>query len=216
MRRIALIAIAALSVAACSNESTSPAASTLALSEAGAFGTAMTLAGGYDASLYQTRLYNALPDDLKLTDAQRESIRVLVSAFEQSTKADREALGAVLREARQAAEAGKTRQEVEAILRKGADQRRRLAEAESRLRKDIEGVLTVEQRAWIAAHAPKACRADNFPPLSDAQKAQIRALETAFQESNKADLASVKAVVEEARAAAQAGKSREEVAKILE
>lgn len=215
MRRIAVIAAAVLSLAACSGDTTSPAAPDMTLLEAGAFGTALTTLGGYDADIYQNRLANGLPDELKLTSDQQAKIKSLVEAFVQSTRADREALGAILREARQAVEAKKTRAEVQVILAKGADIRRRLAAAEAKLKADIDAVLTAEQRAWIAAHSPRTCRADRFPPLSDAQKAQIRALETAFQQSNKADLDLVKATFEEARAAVEAGKSREDVAKIL-
>lgn len=216
MRRTFLIAVAALSLAACSGESTSPGTTDLTLLDAGAFGTALTSTGGYDAGIYQDRLVNALPDELKLSDAQRATIKSLVEAFQQATRADREALGAILREARQAIEARKGRAEVEAILAKGLEIRRRLAAAEAKLKADIDAVLTPEQRAWIEAHSPKTCRADRFPPLSDAQKAQIRALEVAFQEQNHADLALVKSVLEEAHAAVAAGKSREEVTQILQ
>lgn len=214
MRRNALITIAALSLAACSNDSTGPSSSDLAI-DAGAFGTAFTVAGGYDAAIYQERLANALPDEIKLSDDQRAKIRALIQAFESSTKADREALGAIIQQARQAAAAGKSREEVNAILRTGADMRARLAAAEARLKADIDAVLTPEQRAWIASHSPRSCRADRFPPLTDAQKAQILALEAAFHQNNKADLETIKAVIEEARAAVQAGKSREEIAAIL-
>jgi Spy/CpxP family protein refolding chaperone len=215
MRRSTLVTIAALWLAACSGETTAPT-DRPSLAEAGAFGTALTLAGGYDAETYQNRLGNALPDELELSDEQRAKIKSLVQAFEQATRADREALGAVLREARSAVEARKPRAEVEAILAKGADIRKRLASAESKLKSDIDGVLTAEQRAWIASHSPKACRADKFPPLSDAQKAQIRALETAFQEKNKADLDAVKKALDDAQAAIRSGSSRADAAKILE
>jgi Spy/CpxP family protein refolding chaperone len=214
MRRTALIAAAVLSLAACS-DATSPSGPDLTLLEAGAYGTALTSLGGYDADLYQNRLANALPDELKLTSEQQAKIKALVEAFVQATRADREALGAILREARQAAQAGKSRTEIEAILAKGADIRRRLSAAEAKLKADIDAVLTPEQRAWIAAHSPRTCRADRFPPLTDAQKAQIRALEMTFQQNNKADLDLVRATFEEAHAAIQAGKSREEVAQII-
>jgi Spy/CpxP family protein refolding chaperone len=214
MRRTLLIAVAALSLA-CSGESTSPGTTDLSLFEAGAFGTALTSAGGYDAGIYQDRLINALPDELKLTDAQKAQIRALVEAFQQATRADREALLVILHEAKRAIAAGKSRAEVGAILAKGDDIRRRLAAAEAKLKSDIDAVLTPEQRAWIEAHSPKACRANMFPPLTDAQKAQIRALEVAFQQQNSADLALVKSVLEEAQAAMRAGKSREEIAAIL-
>jgi len=215
MRRIALIAAAVLSLAACSGETTSPNTPDITLLEGGAFGTALTTLGGYDADIYQGRLANALPDELKLTSDQQAKIRSLVEAFVQSTRADREALGAILREAHQAMEAKKPRAEVEAILAKGAAIRQRLRAAEEKLKADIDAVLTAEQRAWIAAHSPRACRADRFPPLTEAQKTQIRALETAFQQSNKADLDLVRATLEEARAAVLAGKPPEDVAKIL-
>jgi Spy/CpxP family protein refolding chaperone len=214
MRRTALIAAAVLSLAACS-DATSPSGPDLTLLEAGAYGTALTSLGGYDADLYQNRLANALPDELKLTSEQQAKIKALVEAFVQATRADREALGAILREARQAAQAGKSRTEIEVILAKGADIRRRLSAAEAKLKADIDAVLTPEQRTWIAAHSPRTCRADRFPPLTDAQKAQIRALEMTFQQNNKADLDLVRATFEEAHAAIQAGKSREEVAQII-
>ena len=216
MRTFALIAAAVFSLAACSNDTTSPQSGDFTIADAGAFGTALTVAGGYDAETYQNRLINGLPDELRLTDDQRAQIRALVDAFQQSTKADREALGAILREAHQAIEAKKSRTEVQAILARGDDIRRRLSAAEAKLKSDIDAVLTPEQRAWIAAHSPRACRADQFPPLTDAQKAQIKSLETAFQTANKADLDAVKAVLDEAQAAIRAGKSRDEVAAILQ
>jgi Spy/CpxP family protein refolding chaperone len=187
----------------------------MSLIEAGAFGTALTSMGGYDADTYQNRLVNALPDELKLTTEQQAKIMALVDTFMLSTKADREALGAILREAHQAAQAGKSRADIQAILEKGADIRRRLSAAEAKLKSDIDAVLTAEQRAWLAAHTPRGCRPDRFPPLSDAQKAQIHALEIAFQQDNKADLELVRQTLDEAHAAIRAGKSREQVAMIL-
>lgn len=214
MRRIICLTIAALSLAACSRESTGPQSDLLA--EAGVFGGALTVAGGYEAGLYNDRLLNALPDELKLTAEQQAKIRALVQAFEATTKSDRDALAAILREARQAAGAGKSRAEITAILGRGADIRSRLMAAESKLKSDIDAVLTAEQRAWIASHSPRSCRPDQFPALTDAQKNQIRALEAAFRATNSADLETVKSVLEEVKAAIQAGKSRAEVATIFQ
>jgi Spy/CpxP family protein refolding chaperone len=214
MRRLAIAALAALSLAACSNDTTSPDAADLAIDET-MFGTALTLNGGYDAGLYRDRLVNALPDSIKLTDEQKQQIRALVDAFETATKADREALAAILREAQQAIRDHKTREEIRAILSKGAPYRDRLHAAERKLIADIDALLTPAQRAWIQAHKPQRCDPSRFPPLTDAQKAAIRALESAFQENNKADLDSLKSILDEARAAAQAGKTREEIAAIL-
>ena len=216
MRRLAWFAAAALALTACSSDTTSPDNSELTFLEAGVFGTALTTTGGYDPQVYQDRLINGLPDELKLSDAQKAQIRSLVEAFQQATKADREALGAILRAAHQAIEAKKPRSEVQAILAGGAPIAARLAAAEAKLKSDIDAVLTPEQRAWIAAHAPVACRPDRFPPLTDTQKAQIHALELAFQTQNKADLDAVKAVLDEAAAAIRAGKSHDEVSAILE
>ena len=52
--------------------------------------------------------------------------------------------------------------------------------------------------------------------LSDAQKASIEALRTAFEAANKADLAALEAIRKEAAEAIKAGKPREDVRKILE
>lgn len=214
MRRIALMALVAISLGACSNDSTAPDQLDLSL-EAGAFGTAITMNGGYEAGLFQERLINGLPDQIKLSDEQRSSIRSLVQAFEAATKDDRQALGAILKQAREAGAAGKSRTEVQAILRTGAASRERLGAAERKLVGDIEAVLTEEQRAWIRAHRPAACRAENFPPLSDAQKASIHSLEVAFRESNKSDLEVMRSVMDEVRTAVRNGGSPAEIAAIM-
>jgi hypothetical protein len=60
-------------------------------------------------------------------------------------------------------------------------------------------VLTPGQLAWLTAHEPQKCKPGSFPPLSDAQKAQIKALEQAFQTNNKADLDAVKAALDSAK-----------------
>lgn len=216
MRRLAWTVAAALALTACSGDTTSPDIDDLTPLGAGTFGTALTTAGGYEAGVYQDRLINALPDELKLTDAQKSAIKSLVEAFQQATRADREALRAILREAHQAIEAKKPRSEVQAILAKGLPIAARLAQAEAKLKSDIDALLTPEQRAWIEAHSPRGCRPDLFPPLTEAQKAQIHALEVAFQTQNKVDLDAVKAILDEAAAAIKAGKSRDEVAAILE
>lgn len=208
MRRIAIVTFAALSLAACSSDSTAPESPDLAF-DAALTGSALTVIGGYEAEIYQSRLFNALPDSLKLSADQEARIKALVAAFEAATKADREALNAILRAAGNGGRP--TREAMREALAKAAPIIARLQAAGSKLKADIDAVLTAEQRAWIAANAPKRCRPDQFPALSEAQKAQIRALERAFQETNKADLDAVKAAFEEAR-----GKSRDEAARILE
>lgn len=213
MRRLLLSCIAAVSLAACSSETTAPA-DDLAI-DASLFGTALTQAGGYDARLYQARLFNALPDEIALSDEQEGKIRSFVEEFIAATKSDREALGDILKQARDAARAGKSRAEVHAILEQGATLRRRLHDAEKELVANIGSVLTAEQKAWLSAHRPERCDASRFPPLTDAQKAQIQALENSFRENNKADLDAMRAVMNEAREAIRAGRSREEIATII-
>jgi Spy/CpxP family protein refolding chaperone len=213
IRKRTIAFIAAFGLAACSSETTAPAGD-IVIDES-ISGTALTLNGGYDAVLYQDRLINALPDDLKLTDEQKTKIRALVDAFQASTKSDRDALAAIVAEARKAVRDGKGRGEVRRILERADPIRDRLAAAERKLMADIDAILTPEQRAWIHDHKPQRCRPDRFPPLSEAQKAQIHALEQAFRDQNKSDLDSLKTILDEARAAAEAGKSRTEIAAIL-
>jgi Spy/CpxP family protein refolding chaperone len=205
--------MAAVSLAACSSEPTVPA-NDLAI-DAGLFGTALTQTGGYDARLYQDRLFNALPDEIALSDDQRAKIQSFVAAFVEATKADRAALGKILVEARAAARAGKPPAEVRTILEQGATLRKRLHDAEKELVADIQSVLTAEQKAWLTAHRPERCEPSRFPPLTDAQKAQIQALEQSFRDSNKADLDAMRAIMEEVRAAVASGKSRDEIAAIV-
>jgi Spy/CpxP family protein refolding chaperone len=199
MRRIVFITLAAAGLAACSIETTTPNPSDLSV-DAGAFGTALTIAGGYEPELYQDRLTNGLPDSLKLTADQEAQIKALITAFNAATKADHDAIEAILKQAR---ELGKGRtngaDSAAKILLKGSEIMKRLAAAQAKLKADIGAVLTPEQRAWLAAHEPKNCRPEKFPALSDAQKAQIKALEDAFQTNNKADLDAVKAALDSAR-----------------
>lgn len=211
MRRIVFIALAAAGLAACSTDrTTAPTTSDLTI-DAGAYGTALTVAGGYEPDLYQDRLTNGLPDSIKLTSDQQAKIKALIDAFKSSTKADHDALEALLRNAR---DLGRNRttgaDSVAKLLAKGAEVTQRLAAAQAKLKADIDAILTPEQRAWLAAHEPKNCKPTHFPPLTDAQKAQIKALEDAFQANNKADLDAVKAALDSAR-----GKTKAEREAIL-
>jgi Spy/CpxP family protein refolding chaperone len=212
MRSKAVLLLSALAVAACSNDSTAPDPDLNPTDIAiGAFGTALTTTGAYDADLYQLRLANGLPDELKLTDAQKAQIKSLVDAYLAATRADRQALTAIIQEAIEAIKANKSREEVRAIIARGAPIHDRLVAAEAALKAAIDAVLTPEQRAWLAAHRPQRCDPSKFPPLTDAQKAQIRALETAFVDNNRADLEAVRNAFEQARHA----QSREEATQIL-
>jgi P pilus assembly/Cpx signaling pathway, periplasmic inhibitor/zinc-resistance associated protein len=200
MRRIAFITLAAAALVACSTESTTAPNTSDPTVGAGAYGTAFTVAGGYEPDLYQDRLTNGLPDSLKLTSDQQAKIKALIDAFNASTKADHDALAGLLGKARDLSK-GKTTgaDSVAKLLAKGAEITARLAAAQAKLKADIDAVLTADQRAWLASHEPKNCKPGSFAPLTDAQKAQIKALEQAFQTNNKADLDAVKAALDSAK-----------------
>jgi Spy/CpxP family protein refolding chaperone len=154
-----------------------------------------------------------LPHALALTEAQRAQIQALLEQFAASTEADREALAKIGREAREAARTGKSREEVRAILARGATVRERLHAAEAKLRADVAQVLTAEQRAWLDGQERGRCTP---VPLSEEQRIRISALVAAYQEANAADFAAVRAALAEARQAHRSGASREDIAQILE
>jgi Spy/CpxP family protein refolding chaperone len=211
MRRIVFITLAAAAIAACSNETTAPDTADLS-NDAGAYGTAFTVAGGFEPDLYQDRLTNGLPDSIALTADQKTKIKALVDAFQTSTKADHQALDALLKSIHQLNRPHSTTgaDSVGKLLTKAAEITQRLAAAQAKLKSDIDAILTPAQIAWLASHEPKNCKPARFPPLSDAQKAQIKALEDAFQTNNKADLDAVKAALDSAK-----GKTKEEREAIL-
>lgn len=218
MRKIAFLSLVVATLVACSNDTTAPASSDQQVTDfsISAFGTALTSVGGYDADLYQLRLFHALPDDIKLTPDQEAKIKALVDAYKKDTKADNEALNAILRQAREAVTARKTGDEVKAILDKGAPIVARLAAAAADLKTKIDAILTAEQRAWLASHAPKKCEKGKFPPLTDAQKAQMKAYEEAFEQANKADVATVKAGMDQIKSAIAASKGPADIQAILD
>jgi hypothetical protein len=156
-----------------------------------------------------------LPPELALSAEQKAAIAALHEAFKAAAAADVAALRAIEAEARAARHAGKSREEIHAILERGRPILERLAQAFAALQAAIWQVYTPEQRAWIEAHRPRPCGPDGPPPLSEAQLQQIRALQTAFVEAVKPDLELIKQVVAQAHEAARAGATREEIAAIL-
>ena len=217
MRRIVLVSLVAAAVVACSSDTTAPTNTDLIADfETASYGTVFTVAGGYDEDLYQLRLGNGLPDELKLTPEQEEKIGALVKAFKEANKADQDALRAIIREARQAKEDGKSDAEIKAILDKGTPIAAKLAAAAANLKTDIDAILTAEQRAWLASHEPKNCNKNRFPPLTDEQKTKIKEFEAAFKETSKADLRTVMTALKEIKNAALAGGSAADIQKILD
>jgi Spy/CpxP family protein refolding chaperone len=213
MRKMLFTLLAAVTLAACNDDSVRPTddESLLLLDDAAvlAYG-AMDMA--HPGSHYIARLHR-LPDHLKLTTEQQSLIRALLQAFAETTKADREALAAVMQRARAAIQAGQSRDEVRAILAEGDPIRRRLHEAEQNLHSQIEAVLTAEQKAWLAANGPARCR--DFA-LTEPQKTEITGLIAAFNQANLGDIETVRQTFQAARAAHQNGASREEIRAILE
>lgn len=209
MKTFSLVLFLALSVAACSEDTTAPGNDSLEFDELAD----MSLSASF-VSDPGTRIIPILrfPDSLKLTTAQETQIKALYEQFRHATKAEREALAAIMKQAREAAHAGKSREEVRAILAQGDPIRVRLEAAEKKLHNDILAVLTAEQKAWLQSHHPKHC---NAPPLTEAQRTQIAALIASFEQANKTDLEAIKKAHEDARAAAKAGATREQIHAIL-
>ena len=85
----------------------------------------------------------------KLNDDQVKQIRALEDQFYTSVKSDLELIRSIATEAKQAREAGKSRDEVATILARAIEPQRRVANAERKLQADILALLTPEQRrAW--------------------------------------------------------------------
>jgi Spy/CpxP family protein refolding chaperone len=155
-----------------------------------------------------------LPDALRLTVEQKAAIVALHDVFMAANAADVAALRAVEAEAKAAIKAGKSRDEVRAILAKGDTIRARLDAAFKKLQADIWAVYTPDQRAWIDTHRPRNC-GSAAAKLTDDQVKQIRVLEEQFYTTVKPDLETIRSIAAEAKQAREAGKSREEVAAIL-
>lgn len=155
------------------------------------------------------------PDELRLTTEQKAAIAGLHEAFKASTAADVAELRAIEAEARAAANAGASRDDIRAILARGGPILARLGAAFAALQDAILEIYTPEQRAWIAAHRPKPCGPGGPPKLTDEQIQQIRALQQAFMEAVKDDIAIIRRVTAAAHKAAAEGASRERVAEIL-
>ena len=117
-----------------------------------------------------------LPRELQLTAEQKAAIAALHEAFMKATAADIAALRAIEREAHEAKAAGKTREEIRAILARAIPIQARLEAAFAKLRSDIWAVYTPEQRAWIESHKPRAC-GPAAVKLTEEQAKQIRALQ---------------------------------------
>lgn len=212
MKKAVLAFAAALAVAACSNDAVAPLTADLDLTEASELAFAGTFVA--DPDRQQNFPPGArFPEELKLTEAQQAQIKALTEAFAQATREAREALKAIMQEARAAHEAGKSQEEIRAILQRGHAIRHALHAAERKLHEQIMGVLTAEQRAWLEQNKPRPC---NAPQLTEEQRTQISGLIAAFAEANKADMEAIKAAMKQARDAHKNGATQEQIRAILE
>jgi Spy/CpxP family protein refolding chaperone len=94
------------------------------------------------------------PDSLKLTAAQETQIKALRDAFKTANAVDLAALDAIHAKASAAMKAGKSRDEVRAILETAKPILDRLKPKFDALETATQAALTAAQKAWITAHKP--------------------------------------------------------------
>ena len=214
MKRLPLLLLTALTLGACSSDSTSP--TSLAASNADGIDLLQGMDVSSTAALDRSGIGSSeLPDNLKLTADQKAQIAALHEAFQVAMKADLAAVKAIEEELRAARAAGKSREELAAILAKAQPYLTRLRAAFARLQADIWKVYTPAQQAWITSRIVATCRAAGEIKLTEAQVQQIRALREAFEASIKVQVELIRQVHLEAEAARKAGKSGEEIRLIL-
>jgi len=210
VRRIAACSLLVV-FAACDRDITAPDDLLRELFDDGA-SLVFDAAGVQDHGYYLAGLHR-LPGDLALSEDQAAAIHAAIDAFRAATQADREALAALHLEARQAHEAGASREEVLAILAQGAPIRERIEAAQAELLATVLAILTPAQKEWLETDRPHRCEHDG---LTAEQRDQIAALIAAYEEANRADIEAVREAIEAAHAAQRAGASRAEIHAILE
>jgi Spy/CpxP family protein refolding chaperone len=154
-----------------------------------------------------------LPDDLQLTAEQKAAIAALHEAFQAEHADEVAALRALEEQIKAKRRAGAPREEIHALYEQARPILEGLAADFAKLQEDIWAVYTPAQREWIESHKPKVCVRP--PRLTDEQIAKIRALQQAFHESIKDELAAIKEAHQKAREAKAAGASAEEIRAIL-
>ncbi len=96
--------------------------------------------------------FHRLPDTLRLSAEQIDSIRTLRQAFRAEHQSSLDSLRAVFLRARAARLEGATREEVHAILMEGREIARALHPYVVELHRAVWAVLTPAQRAWLLEH----------------------------------------------------------------
>ena len=92
------------------------------------------------------------PDALRLTDEQKAAIKALHDAFYAAHKPQFDQLQTIRDEARAAIQAGKTREDVRAIMAKAHVIMEAMKPDFEALRAAVAAILTPEQQAWAAEH----------------------------------------------------------------
>ena len=78
----------------------------------------------------------------------------------------------------------------------------------------VAAAVTLSQAKAVEISVSKKCKTGSFPPLTDAQKAQMAAYQAAYDAAVQADLQAVKTGSENLRLAIRAGASRAEVPRL--
>jgi Spy/CpxP family protein refolding chaperone len=215
---VTLLALGTLGLfGACSNDAAGPGddldlVASFALNGGFAYGVEGGLPG---RGLPELRRLDMLPDDIALTSAQESQISALLEAFQTEYQDELDALNEIHERAHAARTNGATREAVHDILEEGDTIRDELMEPLADLRDAINAVLTEAQKTWLLQRQYRRCDPASATPLTEAQQAQIEALREAFNTANQADLAAVKAAMDQAHEARRAGKSQTEIAAIL-
>lgn len=106
-----------------------------------------------------------IPDSLKLTAAQEAAIKALHDAFAAAHKAQFDQLKAIRDEALAAIKAGKTRDDVRAILEKGKPIMDAMKADFDALRAAVAALLTPAQKAWAGSHQRMGGGPMGGPPI---------------------------------------------------
>jgi Spy/CpxP family protein refolding chaperone len=162
LRKLIAPALAATLVLAACESSTAPAATTseddFALVMFGEAGTSLENTMGPQAGdrpFDGRSAFPPLPDSLRLTQAQRDSITALRTRFRTANQSTLDSMKAIFEAAKTARQGGATREEVRAILVTGRPLAEALRPKVIILHLAIRAVLTDAQRAWLEANRPR-------------------------------------------------------------
>jgi hypothetical protein len=157
------------------------------------------------------------PEALALTTEQKADVVDRQRRFERDNTADLARLRILQNDLRRARDERRPDGERRRIVGDGRRIRSRLDSAFTRVGESVASeVYTEPQRQWVRDRDPRNCRNGDRPHLTPEQVEEIRALQAAFEAESAEIIRQIQAIVAEARAAAAAGASREEVQAILE